>query len=80
MVICLQRGADCLHMVQMMLMVPKTPSSLASFKSRLVLPVWHRLTKAVLEMLMGVVVAVDCQNKNKLSLLTQQHSTLPTTP
>jgi len=79
-VICLQRGADCLHMVQMMSMVPKTPSSLASFKSRLVLPVWHRLTKAVLEMLMGVVVAVDCQNKNKLSLLTQQHSTLPTTP
>jgi len=28
---------------------PKTPSSLASFKSRLVLPFWYRLTRAVLE-------------------------------
>jgi len=33
-VICLERGADCLHMVQLM------PSSLALFKSRLVLPFW----------------------------------------
>jgi len=39
-VICLERGADCLHMVQLMLLASKkTPSSLASFKSRLVLPV-----------------------------------------
>ena len=38
MVICLDRGADCLHMVQLMPLHPKTPSSLASFKSRLVLP------------------------------------------
>ena len=36
MVICLQRGADCLHMVQLMPLHAKTPSSLASFKSRLV--------------------------------------------
>ena len=35
MVICLERGADCLHMVQLMPLHPKTPSSLASFKSRL---------------------------------------------
>ena len=35
-VICLQRGADCLHTVQLMPLHPKTPSSLASFKSRLV--------------------------------------------
>ena len=28
---------------------PKTPSSLASFKSRLVLPFWHRLSQVVLE-------------------------------
>ena len=46
MVICLERGADCLHMVQQM---PKTPSSLASFRSRLVLPFWYRLTEVVLE-------------------------------
>jgi len=36
-VICLERGAGCLHMVQLMPLHPKTPSSLASFKSRLVL-------------------------------------------
>jgi len=37
-VVCLERGADCLHMVQLMPLHPKTPSSLASFQSRLVLP------------------------------------------
>ena len=35
--ICLEQGADCLHMVQMMPLPPETPLSLASFKSRLVL-------------------------------------------
>ena len=29
--------------------IPKPPSSLASFKSRLVLPFWYRLTPVVLE-------------------------------
>jgi len=37
-VICLDQGADCLHMVQ--LMHPKTLLSFVSFKSRLVLPFW----------------------------------------
>ena len=46
MVISLERGADCLHMVQLM---PKTPSSLASFESSLVSPVWYRLTQVVVE-------------------------------
>ena len=36
-VICLVRGADCLHMVQLMPQHPKTPSSLASIKTKLVL-------------------------------------------
>ena len=48
-VICLERGADCLHMVQLMPLHPKTPSSHAWLKSRLVLPFWYRLTQAVLE-------------------------------
>jgi len=48
-VICLQRGADCLHMVQLMPLHPQTPSSLASFKSRLVLSFWYQLTWVVLE-------------------------------
>ena len=38
MVICLERGAD-VHMAQLM------PLSLASVKSRLVLPFWYRLTR-----------------------------------
>ena len=44
-----ERGADCLHMVQLMPLHPETPSSLASFKSRLVLPFCYRLTQVVLE-------------------------------
>jgi len=59
-VTCLERGADCLHMVQLMSLHPKTPSSLASFKSRLVLPLWYRLTQVVLEkwLLNGCIVLV----------------------
>ena len=48
MAICLERGADSLHMVQLMPLHPRTPSSLASFKSRLVLPFWYGLTQVVL--------------------------------
>ena len=48
-VICLERGADCLHMVQLIPLHPKTPSSLASFKSRLVLPCYYRLIQVALE-------------------------------
>jgi len=43
--ICLQRGADCLHMFQLMPLLPKALPSLASFKSRLVLHFWYRLTR-----------------------------------
>ena len=49
MVIYLQQGADCWHMVQLMLLHPQTPSSLALFKSRLVLPFSYQLTQVVLE-------------------------------
>ena len=49
MVIRLKRSAVCLQMVQLMSRHPKTPSFLASFKSRLVLPFWCRLTQDVLE-------------------------------
>jgi len=44
MVICLERGAD-LHMAQPM----PLPLSLASVKSRLVLPFWYWPTQVVLE-------------------------------
>jgi len=43
MVICLERGAD-LHMAQL---IPLPLTSLASVKSRLVLPFWYRLTQVV---------------------------------
>jgi len=46
---CLERGADCLHMAQLMPLHPKTLPTPASFKSTLVLPFWYRLTQAVLE-------------------------------
>jgi len=36
--ICLEQGAHCLHMVELMPLHPQTPSFLALFKSRLVLP------------------------------------------
>ena len=45
MVICLERGAD-LHIAQLM---PLPSLSLASVKSRLVLPFWYRLTWVVPE-------------------------------
>jgi len=44
-VVCLERGAD-LHMAQLM---PLPLTALASVKSRLVLPFWHRLTRVVPE-------------------------------
>ena len=47
MVISQERGADCLHMVQVMPLHPKTPSSLASFKSRLVLSFSYWLTQVI---------------------------------
>jgi len=37
------------HMVQLMPLHSKTPSYLASFKFRLVLPFWYWLTQVVLE-------------------------------
>ena len=46
--ICLERGADCL-ILPLMPLHPQTPSSLASFKPRLVLPLWYWLIQVVLE-------------------------------
>ena len=39
----------CINMVQLLPLHPKTSPSLASFKSRLVLPFWYWLTQVVLE-------------------------------
>ena len=48
-VICLERGADRLHMVQLMPLHPKSLSYLASFKSRLGLPFGYLLFQVVME-------------------------------
>ena len=49
MIICQERGAGDLHMVQLMPLQAATPSSLASLKSRTVLPFWCRLIQVVPE-------------------------------
>jgi len=80
-VICLERGADRLHMVQLMPQHPNIPSSLASFKSRLVLPFWYRLTQVVLEKrpLNGcssspfVLGRIMSQNANSGAIHTSRH-------
>ena len=43
-------------MVQLLPLHPKTPSSLALSKARLVLPFWYRLTQDVYVLETGVVV------------------------
>jgi len=66
-VIC-QWGADCLHNSPADATATQTPSSLASFKSRLVLPFWCRLTHIVLEKrsLNGCISSSCCQNDQSL--------------
>jgi len=44
-----QQGEISLYMLQLMPIYPRNPSSFASFKSRLVLCFWYRLTQVVLE-------------------------------
>jgi len=65
-VICLERGAD-LHMAQL------TPLSLASVKSRLVLPFWYWLTRIVPEKgpLNGCVCISDAQVGDDVHLLIE---------
>jgi len=58
-VLCLEPGADCLHVVQLMPLHPKTPSSLDSFKSGLVLLFWYRLAQVVQEKRPSGVASVD---------------------
>ena len=49
--------------------IPHTPSSFASFKSRLVLPFWHWLTQAVLET--GVVLQSRYHSCHQTNSVTQ---------
>ena len=78
MVICLQSDANCLHMVQLMPLHLKTPSSLASFKSRLVFtflvsayPGWK---KSPLNGCSSVVVVISvCQHLDSLFVKKNKH-------
>jgi len=60
MVICLERGAD-LRMAQLM-PLPHTVLSLASVKSRLVLPFWYQFTQVVLDIRPLNVCVCVCVN------------------
>ena len=57
MVVCLERGAECLHMVQLMPLHPKPHHLLPRLNPTWFLPFWYRLTQDVLEKRpkMGVV-------------------------
>jgi len=75
MVICLERGADCLHMVKL---VPKTPSSLASFKH--LNPYWFYLSGTDLTRLSwkrgrqtGVVVVVIAAAAAAAAVIAKPH-------
>ena len=58
-VICLERGADCLHMFQLM-PLPST-SSHASFKSRPALLLWYQHTRVVqYKKPLNRLAAADC--------------------
>jgi len=81
-VICLELGADCLHMVQLMSLASQTPSSLASFQSRLILSFWYRLTHVVLKKrpLNGCSSSSSCCCCWELVLLTLMCYDLKTFP
>ena len=49
MVICLERGADCLHMVQLMPSHPKLYIISWLIKSRLVSRFWYLLSQVILK-------------------------------
>ena len=49
MVMCVDRGVDCLHMVQLMPVPSQNAINCCIIKSGLVLPFWYRLTQFVLE-------------------------------
>jgi len=61
-VICLERGSDCLHMVQLMPLHPQPHNFFPHLNPDWFLPFWYRLTQVVLEKRplngCGVVVVV----------------------
>jgi len=76
-VVCLEQGADCLHMIQLMTIHHKTPS-LVLLKSILVLPFWYQLTQAVLEKrpLNGCSVEVYCKKTRWVAVDLGTHSNI----
>ena len=72
MVICLKQGADCLHIVQLMPLHPQTPSSLVSFKSRLVFTA-RCYASAVLAM--GLCPSVTSRSSTKMAKPTITQTT-----
>jgi len=69
-VICLERRLDYLHMVQLMPLHPRTPPSLASFKSRLVFTA-RCYASAVLAMGLCLSITSRCSTKTAKPRITQ---------
>ena len=78
MVIYVEQSADCLHMVQPMPLLPKTPSSLASFKSKLALPFWYQIIQVVLK---KRFFSLDkCSSSSSCDMQSVFHSYTPQVP
>jgi len=71
-----KQGADCLHMVQMTPLHPKTLASLASFKSRLVLSFWYRLSQVDPENRYDTWCYFNVCSKTDMSQLNVPHRSL----
>ena len=63
-VVCLERGADCLHMVHLMPLPSQNPIISCFIYIQTGLPFWYRLTQAVLEKRM----LNDCNSSKRFSL------------
>ena len=57
---CLERGAYCLHMVQLMPLLHKIPSPLASFEPRVVLSFWYHYQVALEKRLLNGCSSISC--------------------
>jgi len=71
-IVCLERGADCLRMVHLMPLHLETPSSLDSFKSRLVLPAYRGCPGARLFATGVLLIAVVLSQLNINSIIRNQ--------
>ena len=66
-----------LELMQLMPLHTKTPSSLASYKSRLVIPFWYQITQVVLEKNWSYFLYLLHKEESKIKLDKIKVKTLP---